>query len=607
MANDMLKKYVAEKRTGANLVGIQVDTQNAYLLDRGTGPMMLNALEEIAKKADIARIENEKQNLLLEAEETDLKFKKERLSDPLVYSDDEKYYGAMSDFNNLRKKKESLIAKSSFLTLEQKKQMIGRLKNNDELTLIGMMEKRNGVVIQKQVDDIIANTERKVAIAGQLSVNDVGGKEQTVQDITDMTENLKNLVGWNDSQASLYVSKNIMAMEKNIFGNEINKIINSGFSLSEKKNKINNLLLVVINEEILNKMSEQYASQIKFNVTDEEFKESVNYFKAKIKDVYNDVKVTAHSQLEMIKSKEEAAYERAKNKELERINKINKAYNEGSFYKMLEAEEGTAIAYSDILAAESIADAENKPEKSFVYKHYGKSLEEFNSGNMYIKDFIPQETTDNLNGEISRRIKDLKQSRFGATYDVLSKFIIEENMTPTVAKTFINSFAATNGEYQQQEYTTIIDQIEAQMKNPKKKVETPEFHKVRKINDVISRSGEVSNTMLSVAMQTPEITILADKIVKKSGNTITPYVAYKTSTQLYLGANSITGTVPIADFEDDKQRAQFLKEVFSSKNFEIKRKLNEILGTDDEITSILSEIKKDRKVLFPAPMVGGMK
>lgn len=607
MANDMLKKYVAEKRTGANLVGIQVDTQNAYLLDRGTGPMMLNALEEIAKKADIARIENEKQNLLLEAEETDLKFKKERLSDPLVYSDDEKYYGAMSDFNNLRKKKEALIAKSSFLTLEQKKQMIGRLKNNDELTLIGMMEKRNGVVIQKQVDDIIANTERKVAIAGQLSVNDVGGKEQAVQDITDMAENLKNLVGWNDSQASLYVSKNIMAMEKNIFGNEINKIINSGFSLSEKKNKINNLLSVVNNEEILNKMSEQYASQIKFNVTDEEFKESVNYFKAKIKDVYADVKATAHNQLEMIKSKEEAAYERAKNKELERINKINKAYNEGSFYKMLEAEEGTAIAYSDILAAESIADAENKPEKSFVYKHYGKSLEDFNSGNMYIKDFIPQETTDNLNGEISRRMKDLKQSRFEATYDVLSKFIIKENMTPTVAKTFINSFAATNGEYQQQEYTVIIDQIEAQMKNPKKKVETSEFRKVRKINDVISRSGEVSNTMLSVAMQTPEITILADEIVKKSGNTITPYVAYKTATQLYLGVNSITGTVPIADYEDDKQRAQFLKEVFSSKNFEIKRKLNETLGTDDEITSILSETKKDRKILFPAPMVGGMK
>lgn len=327
MANDMLKKYVAEKRTGANLVGIQVDTQNAYLLDRGTGPMMLNALEEIAKKADIARIENEKQNLLLEAEETDLKFKKERLSDPLVYSDDEKYYGAMSDFNNLRKKKESLIAKSSFLTLEQKKQMIGRLKNNDELTLIGMMEKRNGVVIQKQVDDIIANTERKIAIAGQLSVNDIGGKEQAVQDITDMTETLKNLVGWNDSQASLYVSKNIMAMEKSIFGNEINKIINSGFSLSEKKNKINNLLSVVNNEEILNKMSEQYASQIKFNVTDEEFKESVNYFKAKIKDVYAEVKQKSSQELQRIEYNQlvqEKRVETARKKEVSIENKIKK-------------------------------------------------------------------------------------------------------------------------------------------------------------------------------------------------------------------------------------------------------------------------------------------
>lgn len=404
MANDMLKKYVAEKRTGANLVGIQVDTQNAYLLDRGTGPMMLNALEEIAKKADIARIENEKQNLLLEAEETDLKFKKERLSDPLVYSDDEKYYEAMSDFNNLRKKKESLIAKSSFLTLEQKKQMIGRLKNNDELTLIGMMEKRNGVVIQKQVDDIIANVERKVAIAGQLSVNDIGGKEQTVQDITDMTETLKNLVGWNDSQASLFVSKNIMATEKNIFGNEINKIINSRFSLSEKKSKINNLLSVVNNDEILNKMSEQYASQIKFNVTDEEFKESVNYFKAKIKDVYNDVKASSYNQLESIEK--QINYEN-KLKKMEYDQEIENAiYNKNpyklvyygsnkkikpTFEQMLNNENGVLQKFTDYSIADfgnlnngiafpfitpainnDINDRINQKKRSGQYKNYSE-------------------------------------------------------------------------------------------------------------------------------------------------------------------------------------------------------------------------------------------
>lgn len=409
MANDMLKKYVAEKRTGANLVGIQVDTQNAYLLDRGTGPMMLNALEEIAKKADIARIENEKQNLLLEAEETDLKFKKERLSDPLVYSDDEKYYGAMSDFNNLRKKKESLIAKSSFLTLEQKKQMIGRLKNNDELTLIGMMEKRNGVVIQKQVDDIIANVERKVAIAGQLSINDIGGKKQTVQDITDMTETLKNLVGWNDSQASLYVSKNIMATEKNIFGNEINKIINSGFSLSEKKNKINNLLSVVNNEEILNKMSEQYASQIKFNVTDEEFKESVNYFKAKIKDVYSDVKTSSYNQLESIEK--QINYEN-KLKKMEYDQEIENAIYNRNPYKL--------AYYGSDKKIKSTFEQMLNNENGVLQKFTDYSIADFgNLNNGIAFPFITSAINNDINDRINQKKKSGQYKNYSELYQPL--------------------------------------------------------------------------------------------------------------------------------------------------------------------------------------------
>lgn len=438
MANDMLKKYVAEKRTGANLVGIQVDTQNAYLLDRGTGPMMLNALEEIAKKADIARIENERQNLLLEAEETDLKFKKERLSDPLVYSDDEKYYGAMSDFNNLRKKKESLIAKSSFLTLEQKKQMIGRLKNNDELTLIGMMEKRNGVVIQKQVDDIIANTERKVAIAGQLSINDVGGKEQVVQDITDMTETLKNLVGWNDSQASLYVSKNIMAMEKSIFGNEINKIINSGFSLSEKKNKINNLLLVVNNEEILNKMAEQYASQIKFNVTDEEFKESVNYFKTKIKDVYNDVKASSYNQLESIEK--QMNYEN-KLKKMEYDQEIENAIYNRNPYKL--------VYYGSNKKIKPTFEQMLNNENGVLQKFTDYSIADFgNLNNGIAFPFI----TSAINNDINDRINQKKRSGqyknyselYQPLYDIATELSGKDGLSSSKRRAIIIDYGLKN-------------------------------------------------------------------------------------------------------------------------------------------------------------------
>lgn len=300
MANNFIKQYVADKRTGANLVGIHVDTQSQYLLDRGSGAAMLSALEEIGKKADEAKIQNEKQNLLLSAEEQDLQFKKEVLSDPLLYKDEERYRNALTQFETIRREKESRILKSEYLTADEKKLMARRIRNNDELTLVDMMSKRNGVVIEKQVDDIIANMDRRVAISSDLSLNDIKGAELAIQDFTDMADNLQKLTGMTDSEVSLLVSERVMRMEEGRFNKAINEIVNSSMNLDQKRAKINNLLSVVKNDNLLTKMAESYASQIKYSKTDEEFKTSVEFFKSRINDVYENVGYTAQHHLESI-------------------------------------------------------------------------------------------------------------------------------------------------------------------------------------------------------------------------------------------------------------------------------------------------------------------
>lgn len=343
MANNFIKQYVADKRTGANLVGIHVDTQSQYLLDRGSGAAMLSALEEIGKKADEAKIQNEKQNLLLSAEEQDLQFKKEILSDPLLYKDEERYRNALTQFETIRREKESRILKSEYLTADEKKLMARRIRNNDELTLVDMMSKRNGVVIEKQVDDIIANIDRRVAISSDLSLNDVKGAELAIQDFTDMADNLQKLTGMTDSEVSLLVSERVMRMEEGRFNKAINEIVNSSMNLDQKRAKINNLLSVVKNDNLLTKMAESYASQIKYSKTDEEFKTSVEFFKSRINDVYENVKNFSTRELTRMELNTKAK-ERNIKQLLNTENKIRRYIKSGDSYKL--AKELTGIEYT---------------------------------------------------------------------------------------------------------------------------------------------------------------------------------------------------------------------------------------------------------------------
>lgn len=597
MANDMLKKYVAEKRTGANLVGIQVDTQNAYLLDRGTGPMMLNALEEIAKRADIAKIENEKYNLLLAAEEMNLKFQNEKLTDPLLYKDEGKYNATLTEFNKIRKEKESLIAKSSFLTLTEKNQMIGKLKNNDEKILIDMRNKRNITYIQQQTDEIASNIRRQIEISGQLSLNDLGGREENVANINKLVGAYQDFTKISDTQASEYAGQSILASEEKMFRKELQRINTSSYSPQVKMEKLKGMLSLAENEKALTRAAEGYASQIEFTKTDEEFKTSVNYFKSGIKDMYSRLSEEAYKQFEYIKSKEEAAYERAKNKELERINKINKAYNENSYSEMINAQLGYTKKWTDNLGLEVQAITQDNPNISPAYKLYGISLNEINTNRMFIKNFIPQETMKDLNTQIEMRMNDLKVSRFDATTDVLKKIVVK--FPEDVAEAVINSFAAQNGEYQQNEFKIMLKGIRNE--------EDIEFLRARDFNNVIYRGGKVSNTEISIAMQIPEIVAIADEVIKKSEGRISASVAFKTTTQLYLGVNSITGTVPVTKMSGDKDYDEFLSYIFKNKSNEITQQLTKILGSKESIVDTIVNLKDDRKILIPAPMVGGMK
>ena len=596
MANNFIKQYVADKRTGANLVGIHVDTQSPYSLDRGTGGAMLSAIEEIAKRADEAKIKNEKMNLLLDTEEKNIQFEKEVLSNPLVYRDQKLYEEALNQFQQIRIEKEKMIAKSDYLTLEEKKLMVKRMKNNDDLFLKGIISERSSIAIQQQTNDLLANMDRKVAIASGLDINDIGGAEQSIEDLTELVDEFQGLTKISDTEATALLSKKVMEIETNKINNFTSKIVASNsLSIEQKRAKLNNLLNNNINDAVLDKIAEGYATQIKYTQSDEDYLNNKEYFKANLKSVYEEARARVNQHLNYLKVDRDIDGERAKKEELKRRNELNEAYNSNSYTKIIEAKTGRVPQWQEILNLESVAITSNNPFISPAYDLYGMGLKEINENKMYIKDFIPKATMDQYKNQIETRIKDLKQSRFDATYEVLSGVI--KDLPAEVGEAFINSFSAQNAVYQQNEYKIMVDG----MKNPLNE----KFMQARKFNALLSKSGKITSTGLSMAMQVPEISRIANKIVERSKNKISLPVAFEVTAQLYVGANTITRTVPITDMPSDKNYDDFLKEVFTSKNGEIKNQLKIELGEEDEMIDTIIELKGDRKILYPAPLIGG--
>ena len=109
MSSEYLRKSVADRRTGANLIGISVDTSNM----RDLTPefeMAFNQLEVFAKQTDEIKINSEKKKIQLEIEKSRLEFKDKYLSDPSVYSSQEKWDEVSRLYEEERKK-----AKKEFL------------------------------------------------------------------------------------------------------------------------------------------------------------------------------------------------------------------------------------------------------------------------------------------------------------------------------------------------------------------------------------------------------------------------------------------------------------------------------------------------------------
>ena len=151
MASEYLRKSVADRRTGANLIGISVDTSNI----RDLTPefeMAFNQLEAFAKQTDEIKINSEKKKIQLEIEKSRLEFKDKYLTDPSVYSSQEKWDEVTRLYEEERKKAKKRISESSYLSADEKVLYNENIDLDFKRSWLDPKMKRNGVVAQERVD-----------------------------------------------------------------------------------------------------------------------------------------------------------------------------------------------------------------------------------------------------------------------------------------------------------------------------------------------------------------------------------------------------------------------------------------------------------------------
>ena len=152
MSNEYLRKSVADRRTGANLIGINVDTSNM----RDLTPefeMAFNQLEAFAKETDEIKINSEKKKIQLEIEKSRLEFKDKYLSDPSVYSSQEKWDEVTRLYEEERKNAKKRISESKYLSKDEKMLYSEDVDIDFKRSWLDPKMKRNGVVAQERIDE----------------------------------------------------------------------------------------------------------------------------------------------------------------------------------------------------------------------------------------------------------------------------------------------------------------------------------------------------------------------------------------------------------------------------------------------------------------------
>lgn len=264
---DFLKEMVSDKRTGASISPIQVDTQSRYLMNPANAnliavpraekipearSMFLDTLEKLAKEAEELAIKNEKKKVDVELEKLDSAFKEKWAEVHDKYSNDERYKEYLKDYEEHRRQGEKIIANSNYYTDDEKMLMVEEYKVRGQNRRAEIKGERNKVYIAQQVQSANALIDQYTNIAGNFNLYEDERAKETYKKISELYKDLGKFQGTNPQALSEMLSDTIGKSESMRLSNHLATVLNSDLSISEKKAEIKKIQNHLNRDEVLN-------------------------------------------------------------------------------------------------------------------------------------------------------------------------------------------------------------------------------------------------------------------------------------------------------------------------------------------------------------------
>lgn len=288
MASEYLRKSVADRRTGANLIGISVDTSNM----REFSPIFktgFDELEKFARETDEMKIETEKKRLKLEIEQNMLNFKNDYLKDPTIYNSQEKWDETSKLYEQERKKALSKIAESKYLSSDEKTLYSKEMQNAFTRNWAEPIQKRNGAVIKERLNETMTNIDMITSIASMGNFYDTEVLPRAISDIkAEYKELIKHGMS-TESDMNYTLAQRISMIESSLFLNKIESdvIYNSNLTPEQKREEIKKAVEFLGDEERINGIIETFGKENKFD------ENTQKYLSLSLKEGYLKAKNTA--------------------------------------------------------------------------------------------------------------------------------------------------------------------------------------------------------------------------------------------------------------------------------------------------------------------------
>ena len=291
MSSEYLRKTVADRRTGANLIGINVDTSNMTGMDN----VYLDAvvqLEKFAKQSDELKIQNEKNKIALENEKQMIEFEQKYLKDPSIYTDQSKWDNVCKLWNEEIKIQKKRVADSIYLTKDEKSIYAKKIDNSFAQAWTAPLTKRNEAELRARVDEATQLIETAVFNASQSGLYRIDTIDNFMKKGEEILNPLVSQGGITEQDKFSVLMSSVAEIDASIFNRNFESQIlyNSNLTTEEKKTKISEIKSMMSDKRV-NEIADSFAKHYKINDGQKE------YLKYKLKEQYQKSEIKLDKQL----------------------------------------------------------------------------------------------------------------------------------------------------------------------------------------------------------------------------------------------------------------------------------------------------------------------